>query len=199
MFIFLKKTKENLSNWVLKKSASRHSKIWLAILSFAESSFFPIPPDFLLITILMTPERKRWLYYATITTIYSVLGGIFGYFIGFFFFKFFGKPLITFYHLENNFDLVSTFFQKNNFLAIFTASFTPIPYKVFTIAGGLFKINLLTFITASILGRGLRFFIVSYLMKIYGQKISALIYKYFNLFSLILIILLILIIYLIQI
>lgn len=156
---------------------------WLFLVSFAESSFFPIPPDLLLIPIVAR-LRSKWFYYALITTIASVIGGIFGYFIGAMLFDFVGTILVKTYHLEDELVYVSTLFQQNAFLAIFTAAFTPIPYKIFTIAGGLFHINFFVFVIASILGRGMRFFAVAYLMKIFGEQIGRLAFKYFNLLTL---------------
>lgn len=157
---------------------------WLFLISFAESSFFPIPPDLLLIPIVAR-LRSKWFYYALITTIASVIGGIFGYFIGALFFDFVGTVLVKTYHLEEELVYVSILFQQNAFLAIFTAAFTPIPYKIFTIAGGLFHINFLVFIVASILGRGMRFFAVAYIMKIFGEQIGRLAFKYFNFLTLV--------------
>ena len=158
---------------------------WLFLVSFAESSFFPIPPDLLLMPIVAR-LRSRWLYYAFITTIASVIGGMFGYLIGSVFFNVVGTLLVKTYHLEKELEYVSTLFQQNAFWAIFTAAFTPIPYKLFTIAGGLFKINFLVFVIASILGRGMRFFAVAYLMKLFGEAVGRLAFKYFNLLTLVL-------------
>lgn len=157
--------------------------LWLFVVSFAESSFFPIPPDLLLMPIVAR-LRSRWLYYATITTIASVVGGMFGYLIGAVFFNVVGTFLVKTYHLEKELAYVSTLFQQNAFWAIFTAAFTPIPYKLFTIAGGLFHINFVIFIIASILGRGMRFFAVAYLMKLFGGTVGRLAFRYFNLLTL---------------
>lgn len=157
---------------------------WLFLVSFAESSFFPIPPDLLLMPIVAR-LRSRWLYYAVITTVASVIGGMFGYLIGAVFFNIVGAFLVKTYHLEKELEYVSTLFQQNAFWAIFTAAFTPIPYKLFTIAGGLFKINFLIFVIASILGRGMRFFAVAYLMKLFGSAVGRLAFRYFNLLTLI--------------
>lgn len=156
---------------------------WLFLISFAESSFFPIPPDLLLMPIVAR-LRSKWWYYAAITTIASALGGMLGYLIGALFFNFVGTFLVKTYHLESELERVSLLFQQNAFWAIFTAAFTPIPYKIFTIAGGLFKINFFVFVIASILGRGMRFFAVAYLMKLFGGAVGRLAFKYFNLLTL---------------
>ena len=173
-----------MRDWGVKHAEGPHAKMWLAAVSFAEASFFPIPPDMLLIAILLT-KSKRWFFYATFTTLFSVLGGIFGYFIGVFFFDTVGEFLVSFYHLEHEMFVVSEYFSNNAFVAIFLAAFTPIPFKVFTITAGFCKINLLVLIVASILGRGIRFFVISYMLRKYGKQIGGFVYKYFNIFSLI--------------
>ncbi len=180
MFQYIKKIKEKILNLLYKEEDSeKRSNFLMGALSFAESSFFPIPPDFFIFPLVMR-KPERWLRIAIIVTVSSVAGGLFGYFIGFVFFEFLGKPLVALYHLENQIEIVGDLFQKNAFLAIFTAAFTPIPYKVFTIAGGLFEINLFSFILASVLGRGGRFFMVSYASKIFGKKFGEIAIKYFN-------------------
>lgn len=162
--------------------SSPHAERFLFWLAFIESSFFPIPPDLALIP-MSAKNASRYLWQAFITTIGSVLGGLLGYAIGYFFFDKFGQPLLDFYQLTDAFQTVQILFSENAFWAIFVAAFTPIPYKVFTIAGGLFSVPLLTFTIASIIGRGLRFFIVAILMKFFGEKLSKLAYRYFNLLT----------------
>ncbi|MFZ2832023.1 MAG: VTT domain-containing protein, partial [Minisyncoccia bacterium] len=157
----LQTMKESLGAWVVRHAEGKNAKWWLFGISFAESSFFPIPPDVLLVAILMTRERVRAFYYAAITTAGSVLGGLFGYAIGYFLFQTVGVWLVQMYHLEVQIITVQKLFMDNAFFAIFVAAFTPIPYKVFTIAAGLFGISIPTFIIASILGRGGRFFAVA--------------------------------------
>jgi membrane protein YqaA with SNARE-associated domain len=166
-------------------SSKERAPWWLALISFAESSFFPVPPDLFLSAILISQKGAHWLRLAVITTLASVAGGLFGYLIGYFFFNFVGVPLISFYHAEPAFREVEQLFSGNAFLAIFLAAFTPIPYKVFTIAAGFFKINLPVFIIASLIGRGLRFFVVAYLFKTFGEGIGNLLYRYFNIVAII--------------
>lgn len=180
MFSFLDKIKNKL----LQNVSGENARYWLAGLSFAESSFFPIPPDFYLMPVVAS-KRDRWIYFALITTVASVLGGLFGYFIGAVLFDTIGEWLIRVYSLADEMQKVSDFFNQNAFLSIFTAAFTPIPYKVFTIAGGLFNINIFVFTIASILGRGIRFFAVSYIMSVFGDRIGKIAFKYFNLLTLI--------------
>ncbi len=176
--------KNKIKNWLIKNSDRKISRILLRVISFTESSFFPIPPDpFLAAIILVKP--KKWFKFFLDVTIFSVLGGILGYLIGYWFFDFFGPQIINFYNFQEEFDQIKTFFAQYGFWSVFLAAFTPIPYKVFTISAGLLGLNLIAFIIASILGRGLRFLIVSLLFRYIGQKYSELIFKYFNLISLI--------------
>ncbi|MDQ5957831.1 MAG: hypothetical protein QG665_157 [Patescibacteria group bacterium] len=173
---------DSIRRWSVVHADEKSTSWWLGLLSFTESSFFPIPPDVMLVAILTA--SRRWAYYALVTTLGSVLGGMAGYFIGHFFFDLVGTKIIALYQLQDEMQKVGELYEANAFWAIFTAAFTPIPYKVFTISAGFFKIDFLTFVVASVIGRGLRFFIVAYLMKIFGQAMGEVIYKYFNIFSL---------------
>ena len=156
----------------LKLAAHKSSKYYLAIVSFLESSFFPIPPDVMVIPMVIS-KKKDFIKIFFITTIFSVLGGILGYFLGAFFFDI-GTQIMNFYGYEEKFTSI-----KNNLLndeglyawlgILFLAGFTPLPYKVFTIASGLIGFNILIFIFISFISRGLRFFIVSYLSYKFGD------------------------------
>jgi membrane protein YqaA with SNARE-associated domain len=179
-----------LYDWILKWSKTRYAKQSLFLLAFSESSFFPIPPDVLLIAMTVA-NRMKWWIFASIATIGSVLGGVAGYYIGVAFFESIGKPIINFYHLQELINIVGNKYSENSFFAVFTAALTPIPYKVFTIAGGVFRISLQDLIIASILGRGGRFFMVAVALRIFGKKISSVIEKYFDILSLIFIALII--------
>lgn len=187
LFQKLSNIKNVLMSWVASRARHPHVKWWLFGVAFAESSFFPIPPDVLLAAILLTRERARAFFYAWITTVGSVLGGVFGYVIGFFFFQIIGEKLVAFYHLETEVAIVRELFVNNAFLAIFTAAFTPIPYKLFTIAAGLFGIDMFVFVIASIAGRGMRFYALAALMRYGGAYMAQVLYKYFNIISLLLI------------
>lgn len=162
MVTYIKRTYTLVLEWTLKQARGKYGIHTLGVVSFMESSFFIIPPDFLLIPLVHSKKNISWQLLALITTITSVLGGLLGYLIGTYLFTFVGEPIVHFYHLENELIYVQNIFTQNAFLAILTAAFTPIPYKLFTIASGLFSVNLFTFILASTLGRGTRFFLVAY-------------------------------------
>ncbi len=168
-----------LYHWVLKWSAHRHNTKALAALSFMESSFFPIPPDALLIT-MGASQPRRALRFALITTIFSVLGGVAGYGIGYFLWELTGEFFLTYVFSQSLFDKVAAQFTEYTFLSMFVAAVTPIPYKVFTVAGGVAGVPLMPFILASIVGRGARFFLVGWLIYKYGATIVVFIEKYFE-------------------
>ena len=156
----------------LNLAAHKSSKYYLALVSFIESSFFPIPPDVMVIPMVIS-KKSDFIKIFIIATIFSVTGGIFGYFIGAFFFDI-GMQIMSFYGYENkliNFknDLINTEGFYAWFGILFLAGFTPLPYKVFTIASGLIGFNIIIFILISLISRGLRFFIVSYLSYKFGN------------------------------
>ena len=153
-------------------AAHKSSKYYLAVVSFIESSFFPIPPDVMIIPMVIS-KKEDFFKIFLITTIFSVLGGILGYFIGAFFFDI-GMQVMTFYGYEDRLmSLKNNLINSEGFYAwlsiLFLAGFTPLPYKVFTIASGLIGFNILVFIVISLISRGLRFFIVSYLSYKFGN------------------------------
>lgn len=190
-FIMLpSRTMYRLYRWTLRWGKTKYATYSLFTLAFIESSFFPIPPDVLLIAVTVS-NRAKWWFYATIATVGSVLGAILGYFIGYAVYGTIGEPIVQFYHLDKHFEAVRVAYENNAFLAIFTAAFTPIPFKVFTVAGGLFQISLFDLILGSTFGRAGRFFAVALALKIFGKKVEDTIEKYFNILSIIFIILLI--------
>ncbi len=191
MFNFLNNTKNKIRDWSLKHVERKSAKFWLALLSFSEAVFFPVPPDVLLIAILLANKAKKWAYFAFLTTLFSVLGGAFGYLLGLFFFDILGEKIISFYSLQTEFANLKSLFEKANFWAVFAAAFTPVPYKIFTLTAGFFSVNFLTFLLASAFGRAARFFAVAFILKLFGQKIADILYKYFNLFSILVLILII--------
>lgn len=187
MKIFIFNALEKLRRWTLKWADSKHSSLALFILAFAESSFFPIPPDVLLIGILAI-NSKKWWYYAGVCMAGSVFGGAFGYLIGWGFYEAIGQKIVDAYNLQKTVEVIGLKYSANAFFTVFTAAFTPIPYKLITITAGLFKISFLQLVIASILGRGARFFIIAFVLKVFGQRFNSLVIKYFNILSLVAII-----------
>ena len=179
-----------LYEWTLEKSNNSRAPWFLAIISFSESSFFPIPPDIILIPMVLANRIKAWLY-ASICTISSVIGGIAGYFIGFFFYNSIGIKIVQYYSLENLFSSFESSYNEYGFMIVFGAGFTPFPFKFITIASGLFGLNLPLFICVAFFARGLRFFLVASLLKLFGNYIKSLIDRYFNIFTILFLILLI--------
>ncbi len=187
-----------LYDWVLSWAHSPYGSAALFIIAFAEASFFPIPPDALLIALILGARVKAFKY-ATECMIASVLGAMLGYAIGYYlwwsgpeqfsdlaYFFFTNVPGFT----EQVFYNVKYLFDEWNFWVIFTAGFTPIPFKVFTVSGGAFDINFGLFVLAAIIGRAARFFLVAALIWKYGENIKNFIDKYFNLLAILFTILL---------
>ncbi|HEY1074621.1 MAG TPA: YqaA family protein [Patescibacteria group bacterium] len=172
-----------LYNWTIHWSKTKHASRALFVIAFAEASFFPIPPDVLLIPMVIS-DRARWWRTALICTVGSVLGAMLGYAIGMGLYKSVGQPIVDAYGLQSTVNLVGQKYADNAFLTVLTAAFTPIPYKVITIAAGLFKISFPTLVFASVVGRAGRFFIVAGLLRVFGEKIEEKIEKYFDLFAL---------------
>ncbi len=163
---------KNLYKKCLDLAAHKSSKYYLAIVSFVESSFFPIPPDVMVIPMVIS-KKNDFIKIFLITTIFSVLGGMLGYLIGAFFFEF-GAHIMSFYGYEDKLSKIKeNLVNSDGFYAwlgvLFLAGFTPLPYKVFTIASGLIGFNFLIFVLISLISRGLRFFIVSYLSYKFGD------------------------------
>ncbi len=179
-----------LYDWVLHWAETPYAVPALFLLAFAESSFFPVPPDVLLITLAISIPKKAFKY-ALICMIGSVIGGILGYGIGLYGYETVGKPIVDFYHGQEVMELIRTKYEQHGFLGILIAAITPIPYKVFTIASGVFKFDFWLFTLASIIGRSTRFFIVAALIWKFGSPIRNFIEKYFNLLSILFMILLI--------
>ncbi len=183
---FLKKT----YNWTLEKAQHKNAKWYLSLISFAESSFFPIPPDILLIPMALA-SKARALFYAFMCTLFSVLGGILGYAIGYFFYNSVGIYIVDFYNLENSFNIFENYYKEFGILIVLGAGITPFPYKFITIASGVFGLNIFLFIIVSIIGRGLRFYLIAILLYFFGEKIKLIIDKYFNILTIVFFILLV--------
>lgn len=185
-FAWLRRMKDWVEAFAQKPGAG-----WaLFLIAFAESSFFPIPPDVLLIALAIALPRRAF-FYAFICSVGSVLGGMFGYFIGLELYEVVGSRIIAFYGLEQQYLAVRSLYESNAFSAIAIAGFTPIPYKVFTIAAGAFQVSFETLVLASSVSRPARFFLVAGLFYYFGPRIKPYIDKYFEILSVIFVVLLV--------
>jgi membrane protein YqaA with SNARE-associated domain len=165
-----------LYDWTMALAAGRHAEKALAGVSFAESSFFPIPPDLLLIPMVLA-ERAKALRYAFVCTVASVVGGIAGYLIGAFLFEQLARPILDLYGYGAKFDEFAGWYNEWGAWIVFTAGLTPFPYKVITIASGATGLEVVVFTLASVASRGLRFFVVAGLLYWVGPPIRAFIEK----------------------
>ena len=180
---------KRLYNWILSWSESRWG--WLALFTIAlfEANFFPLPPDILLIALCLG-ATKRSFRFATICLVGSVLGAALGYTIGYFLWTTPSGEATALANLfyeyifsVDSFNNVGALYDRFNFWIVFTAGFTPLPFKLFTIAGGMFHINFVMFIIASVVSRGMRFFLIAWLIWKFGAPIKSFIDKYFNLLA----------------
>ena len=155
---------------VLALARSRRAPAWLAVISFAESSVFPIPPDALLIPMCLARPDRAWRF-ATICTVASVLGGALGYFIGYALFEVLAQPIIRLYHYEAAFERFKDIYAQWGLWVILVKGATPIPYKIVTIASGAASFHFGVFMAASVVTRGVRFFLVAGLLRAYGEPV----------------------------
>ena len=169
----------NIYKKVIELSKHRHAEYYLGGLSFAESSFFPIPPDVMLMPMSLA-RPDRWIRYALVTTIASVLGGIAGYFLGIWAHEWLESTIITGGYTDK-FEQAKNLFKTWGVWAVLAAGFSPIPYKLFTITAGLLSMAFLPFLIASAIGRGARFFLVAGLVAMAGPKMEPTILKYIEL------------------
>ena len=180
-----------LYHWVLGW-ADRPGGTWALFgIAFAESSFFPIPPDVLLIPLALGNVRRS-LWFALVCTAGSVAGAVLGYVIGSSLFASIGQPIIELYHGMDHYNELGQLFEDNLLVTLGTAGFTPIPFKVFTIAAGAFGVSFPAFVAISALSRGARFFLVAGLIRLFGEPIRVFIEKYFNLLTIAFVVLLVL-------
>ncbi len=180
-------------DWVIGLSKKPNGIRSLGLISFSEASFFPIPPDVLLIPLCLG-NRKNSLKLALVCSVFSILGAILGYYIGkLLWWDIAGLEYSNLAHLffdyipginDNGFMRIKSLYDSWDFWIVFTAGFTPIPFKLITISAGTFNINFLMFVIASIISRSARFFIVAYLIKLFGEPIRIFIESYFNLLAL---------------
>ena len=159
-----------LYDWMMRLAASRRAPWALALVSFIESSFFPIPPDVMLIPMILSRREQAW-WYASIATVASVVGGLLGYAIGYYFYDTVGLPILKFYGREHALDSFIAFVHTYGVPAVIIKGMTPIPFKVVTIAAGVAKMDLPAFIGASIIARAMRFYLVAGLLYFFGEPI----------------------------
>ncbi|WP_127521201.1 YqaA family protein [Mesorhizobium sp. Z1-4] len=159
-----------LYDWTMSLARTRYAEGALAGVSFTESSFFPIPPDVLLIPMVLA-KRSAWIRYAFICTVASIVGALLGYAIGALLYETIGKPILAFYNAEQSFEQLAEWYNRWGGWGVLAAAITPFPYKVLTIFSGATGLNLFVFIIVSIIGRGLRFFLVAGLLYRYGEPI----------------------------
>ena len=189
--MFKKNILRNLYDWVLHWSETKYGLPALFFIAFIESSVFPIPPDVLLIALAFGTPTKAFRF-ALACTFGSVLGGMFGYFIGMAFYDVIGIRILEFYGFLDKFSMVKGLYDKYDVWIVAIAGFTPIPYKVFTIASGVFGMNFPEFVLVSFFSRGARFFIVAALLRKFGPPIKKFIDKYFDILSIAFVVILVL-------
>ena len=163
---------------------------WLFAIAFIESSFFPIPPDVMLIPMILAAPKKAWSI-AGVATVGSVIGAYLGYAIGFYFFQLIAEPLLNFYGYLEKFNSFKDLYNQYGAWIVFGAGITPFPYKIITIASGVVHMNLIVFTIASIIARGMRFFLVAWLLKKYGETMREFIEKSLGWLSILFLLLLI--------
>jgi len=167
---------QRLYDWMMQKARSRAAPQALFWVSFIESSFFPIPPDVMLIPMVMADRMKAWAY-ATVATVGSVIGGVLGYGIGYFFFEQIGRPILVFYGKAESFQKFVEWFNEWSVWIIVIKGATPFPYKVLTITAGVTHMPILEFMLASVIARAMRFYLVAGLLYFFGEPIRDFIEK----------------------
>lgn len=177
-------------NYMLNLSASKHAMWFLFLVAFAESSFFPIPPDVMLIPMVLAMPKNAFKI-AGIATVASVFGGCFGYIIGAGFFELIAEPILNMYNAMDKFKEFETYYHEYGAWIVFGAGITPFPYKIITIASGAVHLDFMVFTIASVLARGLRFYLVAWLLKKYGEPMKAFIEKNLGWLSILFLLLLI--------
>jgi len=159
-----------LYDWTISLASTRYAVWAMAAVSFVESSFFPIPPDVLLIPLIIARRDRAW-YFATVATISSVLGGFLGYAIGYYAFDSIGQPVLQFYGVMDRYDALRHLYEEWGAWIIIIKGATPIPFKLVTIASGAFHFDLWTFAICALISRGIRFFVIAALLWKFGEPI----------------------------
>lgn len=161
---------KRLYDWLIRLAAGRHALTTMAAISFVESSFFPLPPDILLIPMALAQPKRAW-WFATICTLASVAGGFLGYAIGYFLFDAIGRPVLEFYGAMGRYAALKQAFDEWGAWIIILKGMTPIPYKLVTIASGVAQFDLATFAVASLVSRSLRFYLLAALLWAFGDRV----------------------------
>jgi membrane protein YqaA with SNARE-associated domain len=178
-------------DWTMELAARPHAMFWLFVIAFAESSFFPIPPDVLIIPMVLAAPTRAWRIVA-VATAGSVLGGLAGYGIGYFLFEALGQPMLDFYGYAAKFDRFQDWYREWGGWIVFAGGFSPVPYKVITIASGSVNLDLVTFTVVSLVSRCGRFLIVAALLWKFGPPIRAFIERWLGPLTLAFVVLLVL-------
>ena len=178
-------------DWTMDLAAKPNAMLWLAVLAFAESSFFPIPPDVLIIPMVLAAPTRAWQIVA-VATAASALGGLAGYAIGLFVFETLGRPILDFYGYFDKFERFQDWYREWGGCIVFAGGFSPIPYKVITIASGSVNLDLATFTVVSVISRGARFLLVAALLWRFGPPIRAFIERWLGPLTLTFVLLLVL-------
>ncbi len=186
----IKDLTRKIYDYTLNLASKENALTWLFIISFIESSFFPIPPDIMIIPMVLACPKHAYKI-AGVGTIASVLGGYFGYGIGAFGYEVIAKPLLEFYGYMEQFTKFENYYHNYGAWIVFGAGITPFPYKIITIASGVVHLDLIVFTIASIIARGMRFYLIAWLLKRYGEPMKTFIEKNLNLLSIIFLLLLI--------
>lgn len=177
-------------DYTLNLAARQNALTWLFIIAFIESSFFPIPPDIMIIPMVLATPKDAYKI-AGVATLASVLGGWFGYFIGVYGFELIARPLLEFYGYMQQFGEFENYYHEYGAWIVFGAGLTPFPYKIVTIASGVVRLDMVVFTIASIVARGMRFYFIAWLLKRYGDPMKVFIEKNLNLLSVLFMLLLI--------
>ncbi len=171
-----------LYDWTLRLAGHRHAVRYMGAVSFAESSFFPIPPDVMVVPMVLA-RREQAYWIATVCTVTSVLGGMLGYAIGYFLYESIGQWLVQLYHIEDRMQGLKALYDQYGSLVILIKGLTPIPFKLVTIASGVFAFNFPLFVVLALITRGARFFLIAFLIRKYGEPVQAFIEKRLTLVS----------------
>ena len=173
----------------LNLASRKNALTWLFVISFIESSFFPIPPDIMIIPMVLATPKEAYKI-AGVATVASVLGGYFGYFIGVYGFELIARPLLEFYGYMKQFGEFENYYHEYGAWIVFGAGITPFPYKIITIASGVVRLDLVVFTIASVIARGMRFYFIAWLLKRFGDPMKVFIEKNLNLLSILFLLLL---------